>query len=162
MKSKKFTYLLILGVALVWGIIFYRIFAAMNEEEPMQNLTVATKTEYFKLIDHSQDSVQLTFNYGNPFKENHVEAPIVEAKMANQDKSPVVQPYKPVVNWTGISFTGYVINPTTKRKIVILQVNGKEVLLTEGQTSNGVKLLKNAGDSVQVQYQNSSKYIRIK
>lgn len=166
MKGKKFTYLLIVCVAGVWGIIFYRIYAGLGQDEEIPVSVLSTgKPEYFKLVNHETDRVVLNLNYRDPFADisvglkDVVASPVVPGPV----KLPAMPPMpKPMVNWSAVQYTGYINNPTTKSRIAIIQVNGKEGMLTEGQSLNGLKLLKHAGDSVKVQYQNSIKYISLK
>lgn len=165
MKSKKFTYVLMACVAAVWGIIFYRIFVAVSEEDAPIMAGTVTKTAYFKMVNHEEDPVSLNLDYRNPFSSST--AGFVEEKTVSAVRVNVASPQppfmpKPQVNWSGVSYSGYINNPSTKQKLAILSVNGKEVMLSEGQSANGIKLLKHTGDSVKVQYQGETKYIRIK
>lgn len=166
MKGKKFTYLLIVCVAGVWGIIFYRIYAGLGQEDelPLSSMRKG-KPEYFKLINHETDREVLNLNYRDPFAVTSAEVKnnIDLAETPHQIKvlsMPAMA--KPVVNWSAIQYTGYINNPSTKSRIAIIMVNGKEGMLTEGQSLDGLKLIKYAGDSVKVQYQNSTKYISLK
>lgn len=165
MKSKKFTYVLMACVAAVWGIIFYRIYVAVTEEDAPITAGPVAKTAYFKMVNHEEDKVALDLNYRNPFSGGtssfveEKETPIT-ATVKPMPQAPFMP--KPQVNWGGVLYSGYINNPTTKQKLAILSINGKEAMLSEGQSANGLKLLKHAGDSVRVQYQGETKYIRIK
>jgi hypothetical protein len=159
MKHKKFTYLLILGVVAVWGIIFYRIYGAIIDEDTPVVLTSKTKMEYFKMVDHDEDQVTLNLSYANPFANGSYE-PVADhtVKIIDTKNNLKLKPITPPINWPNITYTGYIYNPTTKQKVAMLQINGREVMLSEGQDSFGVKVLKNAGDSVKVKYLNASKH----
>jgi len=165
MKGKKFTYLLIVCVAGVWGIIFYRIYASMNEEEePVAIVEHGAKPEYFKLVNHESDQIELNLNYQDPFA---VASPVIietaKPSAASEFRMPNNMPVqRPQVNWSAIQYTGYIFNPTTKQHVAIMQVNGAEAMLAEGQILNDLQLIKYAGDSVKVKYQNITKYITIK
>ncbi|KIO77969.1 hypothetical protein TH53_05890 [Pedobacter lusitanus] len=166
MKGKKFTYLLIVCVAGVWGIIFYRIYAGLEQEDELPVAIVSKgKPEYFKLVNHETDRVALNLNYRDPFAviSSPVKSIADPAAVQHEVKllSTPVMP-KPMVNWSAIQYTGYINNPSTKSRIAIIKVNGREGMLTEGQSLEGLKLIKNAGDSVKVRYQNSTKYISLK
>lgn len=167
MKGKKFTYLLIVCVAGVWGIIFYRIYAGLGPEDELPVSSISRgKPEYFKLINHETDREVLNLNYRDPFAamtsaEVKNSTDPLEASHQVKVLSMPATP-KPMVNWSAIQYTGYINNPSTKSRIAIIMVNGKEGMLTEGQSLDGLKLIKHAGDSVKVQYQNSTKYISLK
>ena len=165
MKGKKFTYLLIICVAGVWGIIFYRIYAGMSEEEePVAIVEHGAKPEYFKLVNHETDQVELNLNYRDPFALAppviiETAKPVTPSEFRMPNNMPI---QKPQVNWSAIKYTGYIFNPSTKQQVAIMQVNGAEAMLAEGQSLNGLQLIKYAGDSVKVKYQNITKYITIK
>jgi len=168
MKGKKFTYLLIVCVAGVWGIIFYRIYAGLGQEDelPVSSMRKG-KPEYFKLINHETDREVLNLNYRDPFAATaivtEVKSSIDPLDASHQVKVLAMSAMpKPMVNWSAIQYTGYINNPITRSRIAIIMVNGKEGMLTEGQSLGGLKLIKHAGDSVKVQYQNSTKYISLK
>lgn len=165
MKSRKFTYLLLTCVIALWGMIFYRVYGAINEEELSIDEASPKKVVYFKMINHSNDHIKLDLSYRDPFLSG--EAVAVAEAVAVKTKLPaVISPVqlvtKPVVNWAGIVYTGYINNINSKQKLIIMMVNGKECMLEEGQNSNGIKLLKYAVDSVKIQYQNEAKYIKLK
>ncbi|SES29596.1 hypothetical protein [Pedobacter rhizosphaerae] len=165
MKNKKVTYLLIFCVLAVWGIIFYRVYAGINEEESLAPLVKSTKPVYFKEVDHAHDRFVLQFDYADPFADEPAVPEIPVAKAVDVTPTPnymVPAMAKPQVNWTGILYVGQIFNPTTKKRIVIININGKESMLTQGESAHGLKLLKNAGDSVKVLYQNSTKYLSLK
>lgn len=166
MKNKAFTYLLIVCVAAVWGLIFYQIYKGLNDEELPSLKSSTVKTAYFNEINHLNDTVTLNLNYPDPFfassSDAYQEKKIIEnmLKVPVTIKAPPVQ--KPLINWTAIQYTGYINNPANKQKLAMLNIQGKEALLAEGQSANGLKLIKHLGDSVRVQFQGETKYIRIK
>lgn len=164
MKGKKITHLLIIGVAVVWGIIFYKIYAAITEETPAPTLSGLSKKSYFKEINHMDDSIELVMNYRNPFSLSHnpVEESENETKAATgKDMVVKVIPSQAAVNWPTVLYKGYISNPTSKQRFAILQINNAQALLAEGQSSNGLKLIRNWGDSVKVKYKNEAKYIKL-
>lgn len=167
-KGKTLTYLLMAGVVAVWGLIFYRVYIGMSEEDLETPMTASAKVPYFKMVDHHQDQVNLDLNYRDPFSpaNTYVETKPVASKLENvaapRPAMPGPMMSKPQVNWSNVQYTGYVNNATSKQKMVILSVNGNTAVLTEGQSAHGVKLLKYLGDSVSVQYQGEKKNIKIK
>jgi hypothetical protein len=163
MKGKALTYVLMACVAAVWGIIFYRIYLGVAEDEPTIATAHTAKVAYFKMVNHANDTVKLDLAYRNPFEEKNF-VNIEEKADRSEPITKIAAPQmpKPQVNWSGIIYSGYISNPSSKQKLAILSVNGKETLLVEGQSANGLKLLKYLGDSIKVQYQGETKHIRIK
>jgi len=54
------------------------------------------------------------------------------------------------------------LNPATKKLIALVSVNGQNITLSEGQTKNEVKLIKNLRDSIKVSFEGKTKFIGIK
>nr|WP_199157663.1 hypothetical protein [Pedobacter sp. ASV2] len=166
MKNKKFTYLLIVCVCALWGVIFYQIYLRLNNNDEDIIITQKVKkAAYFNIPDHAKEQLSLNFDYRDPFSDTENKtAPTIQSKgISIENKFLATQPIiKPQVNWQGILYTGYIKNPSTKKKIILMQLNGKQIMLAEGQIVDGLKLLKYAGDSVKVQYQNSTKFIILK
>lgn len=163
-KHKIFTYSLLSCVALVWGIVFYQVYATMAQEEEPVALVQKNKILYVKLINHEDDSVKLALNYRNPFAPNGdgdvtiaSASPVNTVKVIQSD-----QKIKTKVNWSNILYSGYINNPSNKQKIGIISMNGTSLMLAEGQTSNGLKLLKLMKDSAQLRYEKEIKYIKLK
>ncbi|RQO80222.1 hypothetical protein DBR40_00975 [Pedobacter sp. KBW01] len=161
MKSKKMTYLLICCVAGVWGIIFYRVFDGLAAEDsaPLNSRTI--KEPYFNMVDHAKDPVILEMGYSDPFAlANSAPEPIVKSAISVLPSLP--SPMKPQVNWSGIIYSGQIYNRAEKRQVAIINVNGKEVMLSEGEGANGLKFIKRVGDSIKVEYQHATKFLSIK
>lgn len=164
-KGKTFTYLLIVCVAGVWGVIFYRIYMGINDDEPLMPIATATKVSYFKMVDHQHDKVSMDLNYRDPFSlsssyDISERTSLVTMPVSASPTKPVAQ--RPKVNWAGIQYTGYVHNAASKQKMVIITINGNTATLAEGQSAQGLKLLKYYGDSIRVNYQGETKNIKIK
>lgn len=168
-KGKTFTYVLIICVAAVWGLIIYRVYAGMSEEDDVTPIVSTPKVPFFKMVDHQQDAVELDLNYRDPFlasagyetvqeqKSNLPSALVPQQIQSNRSAMP-----KPQVNWSTVQYTGFVNNPDTKSKMALVAINGNSALLREGQSAHGLKLLKNLGDSLKVQFQGETKFIKIK
>ncbi|WP_230145345.1 MULTISPECIES: hypothetical protein [unclassified Pedobacter] len=161
MKSKKMTYLLICCVAGVWGIIFYRVFTGMATEDSAKVNTRTAREPYFNMIDHAKDVVVLEMNYSDPFASGSSE-PVNVPVSSVQAFVPMAAPIKPQVNWSGIIYSGQIFNRAEKRHVAIISINGKEVMLSEGERANGLKFIKRVGDSIKVEYQNATKFLSIK
>jgi hypothetical protein len=161
-KNKKFTYLLLGCVVLLWGLVFFKVYAAMNEEETDMVQMKPQKRAYLNLVNHENDTINIIMNYRNPFLESNM-APIIEpVKTILPMHQIATVGKKQVVNWIDIIYKGYINNQVAKQRIAIVFINGKETMLREGQTTNALKLLKFAGDSIKVSYQNETKFIKLK
>jgi len=160
MKNKGLTYVLGLVVLVVWGLIIYRIFLAANSDDdgPFENST-SLKKEVFNDYTIPKDTAKLFLNYRDPFA-----APKAEEKEIAPDR-PAIQkvvssaPTKPPVNWNLVKYSGYIHNPGSKKLIAMMTINGKELMMSEGEMAEQVKLIKNLKDSVKVAYQGATKFI---
>jgi len=159
MKNKGLTYVLGLVVLVVWGMIIYRIFLAVKaDDEPLQSST-SLKKEVFNDYTIPKDTTKLLLNYRDPFA-----APKPEEKEISPDKHAIQKvfssvPIRPPVNWNQIKYSGYIHNPGSKKLIAMMNINGKELMMSEGETADQVKLIKNLKDSVKVSYQGATKFI---
>lgn len=162
MKDKKMTYLLICCVAVVWGVIFYRVFSGIASEAPELPVAKSAKGAYFNLVDHAGDTVRLDLSYSDPFSENYTEAPAEALPERNTSisQAPVVS-LKPKTDWSGIVYSGQLYNSAQRRHVAIINVKGREVMLSEGERGEGLKFVKRIGDSIKVEYQGASRYLSI-
>jgi len=161
MKNKKTVYILLFSVALVWGIVFYRTFMAFSQENELPVQVPEQKVEVLNLSDHTADSYQLAFNYPDPFKVQAKQKEVAPHETASipakENKTAFSQP----VPWPTIKYTGYFNNVKSKKKITILNIAGRDLMLNEGETQQGIKLLKNIGDSIKVSFNQSIKFIHL-
>jgi len=161
MKGKKVTYFLICCVALVWGVIFREVFLGAADDSELPVPTSAIREPYFTKVDHSKDKFSLNLNDDDPFMSFSViePEPLSEVSPAPLNVKLVT---KPLVNWSAISYKGQIYNKTEKKHVAIVSINGKEVLLSEGEKAEGLKFIKRSGDSIKVEYQKAITYLSIK
>jgi type II secretory pathway component PulC len=161
-KNKGLTYLLICVVCLVWGIIIYRLFF-IEAGDDGQTVFLKTKSvhEPYDKYTVKNDTFKLALNYRDPFagKVNAV-ADLPKTDVVTHTDIKPFKPVPPPLNWSGIKYSGYITNPKTKKMVAILIVNGKERMTAEGESLEGVKLLKNKKDSILVSWMGKQKYIR--
>jgi hypothetical protein len=161
MKNKKLTYFLIFVVALVWGLIIYRIFAAASGDDDIIPVTSGKPAkEVYNDFSIPKDTTKLLLNYRDPFglvpfKDTTKMIPVHQHTIALS--KPV-----PAINWSFIQYSGYIRNPTSKKLIALVIINGKNEMLSEGDTKEQVKLLKNLRDSIKISFNGKTKYIVIK
>ncbi|WP_158829364.1 hypothetical protein [Mucilaginibacter lacusdianchii] len=169
MKSNKATvYLLGLMVAAVWGLIIYRVVSAVSEDDtpPVTAAPVTAKKEPLNDYALIKDTTSLKFNYRDPFgsekapAKDTVQIPVsklVHPPVGLSSMRPVST--KPAINWNFIRYSGYIRNPHTKKLIAIMSINGRSLMLSEGEAASEVRLLRNLKDSVKVAYQNKTRFI---
>ena len=162
-KNKKFTYFLICAVAVVWGVILYRVFFKNAEEDyVLKSASADVRHEPYDQYVLKEDTFKLALNYKDPFlggiepaAEPDLSGPLV--KQVNFGPPPPVQP---TVDWNGIKYSGYIVNPVTKKVVSIIVVIGRERMLAEGERFEGAQLLRNKRDSVLISWKGKQKYIK--
>jgi hypothetical protein len=163
MKNKKFTYLLGAAVLIVWGLILYRVFGAMGDNEPDEPaISAPLKKEAYNDYAIPRDTTHLLLNYRDPFG-------MVAAKDTTSHKHNPTGPAQaaqhvaaPAMNWDFIRYVGYIRNPDSKKLVAMVHLNGTELMMSEGESSGSLKLIKNLRDSIRVNYQGKTKYIPLK
>jgi hypothetical protein len=170
MKSKATNYILAAAMVIVWGLIIYRVVDALsdNDDVPISALPLPNSKEPLNDYALVKDTGTLNLNYRDPFNDadltkDTVQIPvkklITTRKPANNVFNSSVS--KPAINWGFIKYSGYIRNPKTKKLIALLNINGKSLMLSEGESAEQVKLLKNLKDSVKVTYNNRTKFITV-
>ena len=164
MKNKKLSYFLIAVVAVLWGLIIYRVVGALTAEDETNSMPAAAPTvkEIYNDFDLPKDTAKLLLNYRDPFgliKEKDTIAVKSDRPMMRKISSVVA---KPAMNWSFITYSGYIRNPSTNKLIALVNINGQSATLSEGEIKNQVKLIKNLRDSIKVSYQGKTKFISIK
>jgi len=162
MKNKKFTYLLGFLVLLVWGIIIHRIFSSMGgDEEDQVPVAVKVNKEPYNDYAVNKDTTRLLLNYKDPFEiaRQPDTAKAKSHKLLTTKLLSIVT--KPAFNWGFIKYSGYVRNPGSKKLIAVVNINGKAIMMTEGETAEQVKLVKNLQDSIKVNFNGKTTFIKI-
>ena len=171
MKNKAMIYLLGLAVAVVWGLIVYRLVSASGGDEDLPQAMAAAPTSREPLNDYApvKDTARLMLSYRDPFamtKAQDTAKVIPLHTILSQSAKPSVvnlaaAPVKPAINWGFISYAGYIRNPASKRLLALVHINGKELMLSEGETADQVKLIRNLRDSIKIAYQGKTKFLTL-
>lgn len=151
------TYLLIVSVLGLWGFIFYRV--ADNVSTVPAKISAPGKKVLVgeDKVFSVKDTFTLLLNYRDPFTGEIAMEPVNEARESARNL-PLLKPDPPKL--PHVIYTGYIINPGSKRAVSIITINGKEQMMAEGETIGDVKLLINRKDSVQVHYKGRNYFIR--
>lgn len=161
MKNKKLTYFLGLAVLVVWGIIIYRIFSAATAgDDDSPAIAARPLKEAFNDFTIPKDTTHLLLNYRDPFglvKQKDTTRTVAK-RLVNRQLIVPVRPF----DWGFIHYSGYMLNPATKKLIALVSINGQNTTLSEGQTKYEVKLIKNLRDSIKISFEGKTKFIGIK
>lgn len=163
MKNKKLTYLLIVLLIVVWGLIVYKVIGALTgDDDSYPDTPTRHKKEVYNDYQIPKDTTRLQQNYRDPFglvqQKDTIKSNIAFAGTSKTSRH--IPP--PETNWNFIRYIGYIKNPGSKKMISILHINGQEVLLADGESASQVTLIKNMRDSIKINYKSKTKYISIK
>jgi type II secretory pathway component PulC len=168
MKNKKLIYFLLPAAALVWGLIIYKVSAGLaGEEETIGRRLIKPKSSNSDQV--LEDTITLIANYKDPFlvkgrsKNTYIHGGsrlhAVPVRPARQPDRPT-QPVKEPIQWPAIEYMGLIENKHAATKIVILHIAGKQYLLKEKESAEGVQLAKVEKDSLKVVFSKEVKFIK--
>ncbi|MDJ1486102.1 hypothetical protein QNI16_36810 [Cytophagaceae bacterium YF14B1] len=173
MKNKPLTFFLLLAVASVWGIIFYRVFASLSEEPVTSSFEEKPQHPSVYPIE---DSYQLLGNYRDPFLGNNAEKVQDEAGSIRKPQPTLTHYSSTSADRAGgsvsekemaartqlaqLSYMGIIQNAASGQKVCLVSFQGKERILREGETLEGIVLKKATPDSILVSIQNIKLYLK--
>lgn len=159
------TYVLIFGVIAIWALIIQKVInASVDEDMPVNTATIQLKnTPAIKwyMLNEEEDSLDFKSDLNDPFSETRSKASLDESNTISEIKSFVPQAIPMQVIWPNITYEGFATKTLKKeiKSMAILQINQQPYTLAVGEEAVGVKLIKNWGDSIQVNFKNQSKKI---
>ncbi len=150
MKNKKLTYVLIPLVAVVWGLIFYKIYLQVKGPGNEAQI-IPLKSE--GIVTVAPDTIRLKLNYRDPFlsysfDHEKINRPVFASSLPTD--VPIVR--KPEFIWPSIKYDGMIVNSKTKRKTGLLSFETASYLVKEGDEVKGYKIVKLFADSVIIRY----------
>lgn len=150
--KRKFTYLLLLFVILIWGVVFNRLF--FSKDEPK---TISVKTAQTIPQKIAAPTYELIADYQDPFFERKSikKAPV---PVVSQVMETYVEPEEQITI-PPLKYIGLIQNPTTKKQIILINFEGKDLMLAQGETKNGIILLETTDEYIKVQYSGIIKFI---
>jgi len=162
MKNKKtLTYALLAGSLLVWGLVFYKLFSYIGgDDSPNANNKTITVPHQIE----KEESYTLIANYRDPFlgKQEKSQGGEGGVNLIIKRKSVVKvvkEPEKPL-DLTFISYTGMITNPSTKKKVALVTIKGKQSMVSEGEVLDEITFVKNYKDSIQISYLGKTAYVK--
>lgn len=148
MKNRITAKILLPLVLAIWGLIGWKVYAAMQADEslPAETREPAMHTA----ADHSPDSMDLLFNYRDPFlgtvdkpEEKKQNEPLA-ASVKKQDVHPVPQTF----SWPSLVYSGLVRRSADQKTVGFLSVNGQVYFVSPGEIIGEIKVQQLWKDSV--------------
>jgi hypothetical protein len=139
MSSQKFLrYSLITAVAIVWGVILYKVFTALNKEEENQSLALPAKAITYAV---QKDTFSLLANYSDPFlpfSADTADLLLDSLSTTTVSTTSVSMAKEPDVDVSFIQYLGMISNVEKKNKAAIVSIRGKEVIIREKEAVEGI------------------------
>lgn len=151
MKSKVTAKFLLPVVFAIWGLIGWKVYAAMKGKEPVvtEKDNAASKK---KVAEEVPDSFVLQANYRDPFLGKAFVAKSPKPVSGNTKPVPEkkTEAPKPVATWPKIIYSGLVQRNGEQKKVGFLNVDGASHFVQGGEQIGEVKVLRLWKDSVEV------------
>lgn len=160
MATQKNTYLLLVIVLVIWGLIAYKIYRHIA---PKDRISTGNTGHYSYHPHTASDTFTYVLHtgYRDPFLGT---LPKKHKKMIHKKHTkPPLKKNKIKHPFPGLTYRGLVNPKTAKReRIFMIEINGKNELFKIGQRVSGVKLLNGNENEVQIQFQDSILKISLK
>ncbi|TBN04458.1 hypothetical protein EYD45_07525 [Hyunsoonleella flava] len=148
MKNKTKTYLLLVLVLAIWGVIGYRILAAVNPSEPeitAQNIDVTFRPK----VNSKIDTFSIKTVNRDPFLGTlHVKKQVAAKKIAPK-----------IIEWKPIVYHGKISKESGNKSVFILSIEGHQYLVKSGQVVNDIKLISGNTKQIVVSYKGQRKTV---
>ena len=158
--KKKLTYALLAGSLLVWGLVFYKLFSYIGGGD--DSLNGNNKIIVAPHIIEKEESYILVANYRDPFLGKMQVGPGNDGGLIVKKRSQpkvVKEPEKPI-DLSFIAYSGMITNPTSKKKVALITIKGKQSMVAEGEVLDEVTFVKNFKDSIQISYLGKIAYVK--
>lgn len=154
MNPKMLKYFLITGVALIWGIITFRIIRSLSNNTPVVSVPQLAAPDFNYTIE--PDTFFLFADYPDPFlpdEENSDTGNISEPQSITNTDPGLNQPPQQTVpadsfDPSTIKYTGMIANPDRKIRMAIIKINERETVLKEKDKTTGFTLQKILKDKI--------------
>jgi hypothetical protein len=176
MNNKRSVYLLLPLVALVWGLIGWRIWAAASGPE---EATPTFHTSLPKAAPASARLPRLLLGYGDPFRPvaggERPASPLpvaaaLPAAVATVAAAPPparlafpVRPAEPArtpaatIDWPPIRYLGIITHANGQAQVALLDIDNEELVVKVGHSAHDIRVVQLFRDSVQVSYKNQKR-----
>ncbi|AOW20780.1 hypothetical protein [Urechidicola croceus] len=154
MKNKKNIYFLVPAVLLIWGLIGYRVYKALNPSETRITSAQNIATFIPKKIEQS-NSYEIQANYRDPFLGT-ITSKTNTKNTVNSTTNKILTSF-PTIIYKGI------VSPRTSRKSAafFIQINGQQSMLNIGGIEHEVKLISGNKEEVVLQFKKQRKTFTI-
>ncbi len=152
MKKQTKTYVLLGLVALIWGLIGFRILGALSPQ-PAAAPEVSTSS-FSPTSVKERDTFSIVANYRDPFLGTL--ATKAKKKIPVRRTAP-----KETVPAVDIRYTGFITDKNTRQKVFFLSINGQQHLMSAKDKIENVTLLSGTRNTVRVRIGNKLRTVTL-
>lgn len=155
LKNKKLVYLLLPLVLVIWGLIFYRIYANLHGKPKSPSFSKQITKEID--VRDKEEIPQLSLNYPDPFLKN---TSISSGEKKTNPKHPdnLVSP----INWPMITYRGMLRSEQAKHNVTgFLRVGTTDMLVHMGDVARELAVLRIAKDSILLENKGEKRWFRL-
>lgn len=149
-KNRKTLVFLIPAVAVIWGMVIYRVVKTLSEEETVNPSVRTTMDERTFKIE--KDTFSLIALDRDPFLG-------IKYSRKKYVKHKVVS--KKEINWPTIEYLGMVSDSDSKSGVYLLNVRGRSHFLQKGDEVDSIKLIKVSPNKIWLKYKNTTRVFQI-
>ena len=160
MKPKGYTYLLIIGVFAVWGIIIYKVISVFFSDETTGAPLRSTNLSYQKHQEKILDTFKVGVINRDPFLGT-----VLKSKSAtgmNYNSKDNIRINSVTNKLPPVTYIGNLNNAKGKKRIAILNIRGKQIFLMEGQEYDTIRVIRIVKDSIKLKFLSKSFYAKLK
>ena len=143
-KNKATSYVLILVVASLWGVLIYKFVGDLSDDVIQQPLSQASKFNVPKA------SEKKNFDLIPVDKD-----PFLGTVYRSNTKTTSKTSKRTVVNWPQIVYKGLIEGE--KNTAFIVQINGQDQIFNRGEEFTGIKLVQGNSQKVTLRYEGTTK-----
>lgn len=149
MTNKTKTYVLLVVVLAIWGIVGYKIASTLNPDPPK-----IVKKEFDISFNPKTNMVSDTFSIKTVERDPFLGTLLVK-------KEPLLKRQTTLkAEWVSISYHGIITQQQSKNKVFVVSIEKEQSLIKIGQSIKGVKLVRGNNREIVVAYKNSTKTIK--
>ncbi|MDR1347619.1 MAG: hypothetical protein LBJ63_04195 [Prevotellaceae bacterium] len=141
MKSKYTTYLLIISVIIIWGLIVKRIFLSGDDDTDTVQIRKSSQNVQLQQVD------TLSLNYADPFLKKQVR----KKKQQSSPKPNLSHPKKETKQHADnilLQYIGYVKERNNEAVSYLIKINGIQQIMKKNDNIDGLKLIGITADSL--------------
>lgn len=158
MKKKQIkTYILLVIVLIIWGLLIYRIVKSINPDENA-TVNIPTTEEYKKPI---QQDVKNEFALHIPYRDPFLDI-VLKQKPRKQSQSNRTKPkFNTDSLWSNITYKGMIAKSNSQKHLYMVKLKNQDVFLSLNQKHNNFKLIKANNKSITLKYKIYTKSFKL-